>query len=78
MRKLITLLIAIGALASTSANKRPEFAGNLQAVDTRDLWREADVSPKSQGYHYNRNAETYMEIGVRLDWAMVELLGEAT
>ena len=31
-------------------------------------------SPKNQGYHYNRNAETYMEVGLRLGWAMAELL----
>ena len=48
--------------------------GSVTAVDTRDLWREADVSPKNQGYHYNRNAETYMETGLRLGWAMAELL----
>jgi len=27
-----------------------------------------------QGYHYNRNAETYMEVGLSLGWAMAELL----
>jgi alpha-galactosidase len=43
-------------------------------VESRDFWREADVSPKNQGYHYNRNAETYMEVGNALGWAMAELL----
>lgn len=46
----------------------------MKAVDTHDLWRAADVSPKNQGYHYNRNAETYMETGLRLAWVMTELL----
>ena len=46
----------------------------MKAVDSRDLWREANVSPKNQGYHYNRNAETYLETGLRLGWAMAELL----
>ncbi len=32
------------------------------------------ASPKNQGYHYNRNAETYLETGLRLGWAMAELL----
>jgi hypothetical protein len=54
--------------------KYPEFKGNVAAVDTRDLWREADVSPSNQGFHYNHNAETYYETGERLGWAMVELL----
>lgn len=55
----------------------PEFKGNVKAVDTRDLWREADVSPVNQGYHYNHNAETYYETGERLGRAMAELLEHA-
>jgi hypothetical protein len=54
--------------------KYAEFAGNVKAVDLRDLWREADVSPKNQGYHYNRSAETYLEVGLRLGWSMADLL----
>ena len=46
----------------------------MKAVDTRDLWREAADSPVNQGYHYNHNAETYMETGLRLGRAMEELL----
>ncbi len=68
------LQISEAQLAIADAKKHPEFAGNVKAVDSRDLWREADVSPKNQGYHYNRNAETYMETGLRLGWAMAELL----
>jgi len=68
------LQITEAQLAIGDAKKHPEFAGNLKAVDSRDLWREAAVSPKNQGYHYNRNAETYMEVGLRLGWAMAELL----
>ena len=68
------LQISEAQLAIGDAKKHPEFVGNVKAVDTRDLWREADVSPKNQGYHYNRNAETYMETGIRLGWAMAELL----
>jgi hypothetical protein len=56
--------------------KYPEFKGNVKAVDTRDLWREADVSPVNQGYHYNHNAETYYETGEALGRAMAELLKE--
>lgn len=68
------LQIAEAQLAIADSKKHAEFAGNVKAVDSRDLWREVDVSPKSQGYHYNRNAETYMEVGLRLGWAMAELL----
>ncbi len=59
--------------------KYPEFKGNVKAVDTRDFWREADVSPVNQGFHYNHNAETYYETGEALGRAMAELLSrEAT
>jgi alpha-galactosidase len=69
------LQLAEAQLAIGDAKKHPEFASNVKAVDSRDLWREADVSPKNQGYHYNRNAETYLEVGLRLGGAMAELLG---
>ncbi|MFO8014627.1 MAG: sialate O-acetylesterase [Phycisphaerae bacterium] len=55
--------------------KHPEFAGTVASVDTRDFWREVDESPRAQGYHYNRNAETYMRVGDALGRAMVRLLG---
>ena len=70
------LQISEAQLAIADAKKHPEFAGNMRCVDTRDLWREANVSPKNQGYHYNRNAETYLETGLRLGRAMAELLGK--
>ena len=62
------------AIAIADEKKHPEFKGNVKAVDTRDLWREAVDSPVNQGYHYNHNAETYMETGLRLGWAMADLL----
>jgi len=68
------LQIAEAQLAMNDAKKYPQLAGNVKAIDSRDLWREAAVSPKNQGYHYNRNAETYLETGIRLGWAMAELL----
>ena len=68
------LQIAEAQLAIADPKKHPQFAGNVKAVDSRDLWREVDVSPKNQGHHYNRNAETYLETGLRLGWAMAELL----
>lgn len=68
------LKIAEAQLAVGDAKKYPHFAGNVKAVDTRDLWREAGDSPVNQGYHYNHNAETYMETGLRLGWAMAEML----
>jgi len=66
--------IAEAQLAIGDAKKYPKFRGNVKAVDTRDLWRDVAESPANQGYHYNHNAETYMETGLRLGWAMVGLL----
>ncbi|MEO6752455.1 MAG: sialate O-acetylesterase [Chthoniobacteraceae bacterium] len=70
------LQITEAQLAIGDTKKHPEFAGNLKAVDSRDLWRESGVSPKNQGYHYNRNAETYLEVGIRLGHAMAGLLSQ--
>lgn len=74
-RESFGLQIAEAQLAvDGDKDKYPEFKGNVKAVDTRDLWREADVSPVNQGYHYNHNAETYYETGERLGRAMAAML----
>ena len=68
------LLTTLSGAWAIDEAKYPDFKGNVKAVDTRDLWREAADSPANQGYHYNHNAETYMETGLRLGLAMAELL----
>ncbi|MFK7767833.1 MAG: sialate O-acetylesterase [Mariniblastus sp.] len=71
------LAIANAQLAvSGETGKYPEFEGNVKAIDARPFWREKDESPKDQGYHYNQNAETYMEVGNALGRAMAELLSD--
>ncbi len=47
-----------------------EFKDNVAFVGTRDFWREKDVSPSGQGYHWNSNAETYYLIGEAMGQAM--------
>ena len=69
-RRIMDAQMAVGDPA-----KHPEFAGTVASVDTRDFWREVDESPKSEDYHYNRNAETYLRVGDALGRAMVGLLG---
>jgi len=54
--------------------KHPEFAGTVKSVDTRDFWHPAEESPKNQGYHYNQNAETYLNVGQAMGRGMRELL----
>jgi len=66
--------VAEAQLAVADATKHPELAGSVRCVESRGFWRDAAVSPKDQGYHYNRNAETYMEVGLALGRAMNELL----
>ncbi|NQT39174.1 MAG: hypothetical protein HQ581_16865 [Planctomycetes bacterium] len=58
------------------AGKYPEFKGNVAAIDARPFWRDSLVSPSGAGYHYNHNAETHMEVGNLLGWAMAEMLGK--
>jgi len=68
------LTVANAQLAvSGERGKYPEFAGNVKTVEARDFWRDKSVSPSGAGYHYNHNAETYMEVGNLLGWAMADL-----
>ena len=68
------LTIANAQLAvGGQTGKYPEFEGNVHTIDARPFWRDSSVSPKNQGYHYNHNAETYMEVGQALGKAMVNL-----
>ncbi len=53
----------------------PQFSGSVVSVDTRPFWREVVESPKNEGYHYHRNAETYYRVGDALGRAMVGLKG---
>jgi alpha-galactosidase len=69
------LTVAKAQLAvSGEKGKYPEFAGNVLTVETRGFWRDTSVSPSGQGYHYNRNAETYMLVGDALGRGMVKLM----
>ena len=69
------LTVANAQLAvSGEKGKYPEFKGNVKTVDARPFWRDKSVSPSGAGYHYNHNAETYMEVGDALGRAMAELL----
>ena len=65
-----------------NAKKDPTYLlDDVEIVATFKLfWREADVSPVNQGYHYhdhyNHNAETYYEVGDALGRAMAAMLKE--
>jgi hypothetical protein len=60
------------AQLAVSSGKYPYFRGNVQTVDLRSSWREADEIDESS--HYHRQAETYLETGNALGWAMANML----
>jgi len=69
------LTVANAQLAvSGTSGTYPRFAGNVLTVETRDFWRTPAESPRDQGFHYNGNAETYLEVGRALGEGMVRLL----
>ena len=45
-------------------------------IESRDFWNDTSVSPSGQGYHNNRNVETYMNVGDALGRGMVKLHNE--
>jgi len=59
---------------SDDKGKYPNFKGSVKTVETRGFWREPEMSPRNQGFHYNQNAETYMLVGEALGKGMLELL----
>ena len=71
------LAVANAQLAvSGDKGKYPDFGGNVLTVETRGFWKDATVSPRNQGFHYNGNAETYLNVGDALGRGMVKLLNE--
>jgi hypothetical protein len=55
--------------------QHPELAQTVASVDTREFWREMEESPRPQGHHYHRNAETYLLVGEAMGREMVRLSG---
>jgi len=56
----------------------PEFADNVKTMEARGYWRDGSVSPSADaGYHYNRNAETFMLVGDALGRGMLDLIKSA-
>jgi hypothetical protein len=60
--------------AQLAVAEYPEFKGNVFTVETRPFWRAANQSPADQGYHWNRNAETYLKIGLAMGEAMKDII----
>jgi len=60
--------------AQAAVAEYEEFKGNVAFVGTKDFYRPKEISPSSQGYHWNSNAETYYLIGDGMAKAMKKLL----
>jgi len=61
--------------AQAAAAARPEFAGNVTFVPTRDFVRKPEDSPNpGHGHHEFGNAETYFLVGDALGQGMKKLL----
>jgi hypothetical protein len=61
--------------AQEAAAARPEFAGNVRFVPTRDFVRKPEDSPNpSHGHHEFGNAETYFLVGDAMAKGMLTLL----
>ena len=54
--------------------KYPEFKGNVNSVDVRNVLPDPAKSPKNQDFHYHQNAGAYMELGEAMGKGMLELL----
>ncbi|MBI1324884.1 sialate O-acetylesterase [bacterium] len=59
--------------AQAAVAQYPEFQGNVAFVSTKAFWRDKEVSPTGQAYHWNTNAETYYLIGEAMGQAMKRL-----
>ena len=63
-------------LAVGDPKKHPEFAGTVAGVETRDFARTTEQSPSNQGFHWNRNWESFYLIGTSMGKAMVNLIAK--
>ena len=46
----------------------------VSTIDARSFWRSSNESPRFEIPHYHQNANTYLEIGTKLGWQMVDFL----
>jgi alpha-galactosidase len=59
--------------AQAAVAEYKEFQGTVAFVGTQAFWRDKEVSPTGQAYHWNTNAETYYLIGEAMGTAMKKL-----
>lgn len=59
--------------AQANVAEYAEFQGNVAFVGTKGFWRDMELSPSEQAYHWNNNAETYYLIGEAMGNVMLKL-----
>ena len=52
----------------------PAFNGNVAVVDTKPFWFPVNQSPADEGYHWNRNAKSYYNVGQSMAQEMKSLV----
>ena len=71
--------VELAQLEMANSTKYPDFAGNVAVIDTRagyddlQFWFPVDQSPVDQGFHWNRNSKTYVNLGTAMADAMATL-----
>jgi len=70
--------VIYNAQRAISGEHSKDFEGKVKVVNARSYWRNDTISPVKSRSHYNHNADTYMDVGNALGWAMVDLLFNLT
>lgn len=47
---------------------------NTKTVDARPMWRIGADSPAKDPFHYHKNANTFLEAGTKMGWAMADMI----
>jgi hypothetical protein len=66
--------VELAQLAMENFATYPEFNGNVAVTDTLNFFYDVASSPADQGFHWNRNAKSYYQIGESMAAEMTTLL----
>ena len=69
----LTVIAAQAAVSNPALH--PEFSGTVATVDTRPFDFGNAAGASDEGYHWNRSADSYFNIGEKMGEAMMTLLG---
>ncbi|MCH7226885.1 sialate O-acetylesterase [Haloferula sp. A504] len=72
--------VELAQLAVADAAAYPAFAGNVATIDTRQpyedltFWQLVEESPNNEDYHWNRNAKSYVNLGLAMADVMSQMV----